>query len=268
MEQLISQGAGTGLEDYFRGREHSASQDYDRIRSLVDLKDRTVLDLGTGTGGKGAFWKKMGARRVVGVDLLLDPVALRGLAGKVGLENMPDLAQADGAALPFADEAFDVITIHDVFEHLLNPQEVLEECFRVLVSGGLVSIITPHYYGLSGNHLWNYLGGPLWRYLHPHLLLPRRWLHRLVLRRGRQQAYADDQIKYEWQQFVDLNRLRIAEILRLLGRFRVVHFKLRTAEKYCVRMFAHRTRTAEYFSYSVVIIAAKPGADARRSELA
>jgi SAM-dependent methyltransferase len=50
---------------------------------------------------------------------------------------------ADGHKLPFADETFDAVLVQAVLEHVLNPQIVVEEIYRVLRPGGLVYADTP-----------------------------------------------------------------------------------------------------------------------------
>jgi SAM-dependent methyltransferase len=50
---------------------------------------------------------------------------------------------ADGHMLPFADETFDAVLVQAVLEHVLTPQTVVEEIYRVLRPGGLVYADTP-----------------------------------------------------------------------------------------------------------------------------
>ena len=44
--------------------------------------------------------------------------------------------------LPFPDESFNIITMHDVVEHIWNPRHLFEEINRVLVKGGILIIRT------------------------------------------------------------------------------------------------------------------------------
>ncbi len=52
---------------------------------------------------------------------------------------------ATAAALPFADESFDLVTCNMVFEHVRQPREVLTEIRRVLRPGGRLLALTPNW---------------------------------------------------------------------------------------------------------------------------
>jgi SAM-dependent methyltransferase len=79
-----------------------------------------------------------------------------------GLEPSPEICtlarRAHGVTMycgtlaeqEFADGAFDVITLHDVLEHMFEPVREIREMRRVLAPGGLVAIETPT--SLSRNH--------------------------------------------------------------------------------------------------------------------
>ncbi|MCH9651937.1 MAG: class I SAM-dependent methyltransferase [Deltaproteobacteria bacterium] len=54
-------------------------------------------------------------------------------------------------AVPFADEFFDVVLFHELFEHLrINPVFTLREVHRVLRPGGLLLLSTPNLRSLRG----------------------------------------------------------------------------------------------------------------------
>jgi SAM-dependent methyltransferase len=96
-----------------------------------DGKDLLVLDLGCGERPwRGLF----GHARCVGVDLGIDGAC-------------PDVV-ADGAALPFAAGAFDLVFSSQVLEHVPDDQGVLQECARVLRPGGQLVLSVPFYWPL------------------------------------------------------------------------------------------------------------------------
>lgn len=247
--------------DYFERRWAQAQRNYEQIQQRVDFRGKRVLDVGCWTGGECMQWSQLGAEAVYGLDRALPEHAMSAIiAGweqkKAGAFT-PRLVKADGTRIPFADESFDLITMHDVLEHLTTPRGVIDECRRVLKRGGLISIITPHYYGLSGNHLWNYLDERVWRYLHPHLLLPRPLLKAWITRIGRRRGFAEADIRWEWDQFAALNRLRVSAMIKLLRGFEIRQVTFRQAEASFVRALTRGPILAELFSYGVVIVAVR-----------
>ncbi len=59
----------------------------------------------------------------------------------------------DVTALPYPDEAFDVVLCHHVVEHVEDDQAVLRECRRVLRPGGLLLLGIPQEDGAIGRWL-------------------------------------------------------------------------------------------------------------------
>lgn len=92
---------------------------------------RRVLDVGCGHGELGR--RRPSSRVAVhGVDL--DPGALA-LAARAETVVRADL---DSGPLPYADRSFDAVLAKDVFEHLIRPERLAREVWRVLRPGGVV----------------------------------------------------------------------------------------------------------------------------------
>jgi len=49
----------------------------------------------------------------------------------------------DGKLFPFADSTFDSLVANEVFEHVFNPDQFLDETFRVLKPGGMTLLTLP-----------------------------------------------------------------------------------------------------------------------------
>jgi ubiquinone/menaquinone biosynthesis C-methylase UbiE len=100
-----------------------------------------VLDVGCGTGViTRNLTQRVGRQgRVVGIDpsTRLIEKALR-RAEEEGLKDRIEFRCADGAALPFSDESFDLVVASAVFGHVPNGMEVLKEMVRVARPGGTV----------------------------------------------------------------------------------------------------------------------------------
>ncbi len=99
--------------------------------------DEILLDVGCGDGGVARLLKaRVGA--VLAVDLDRSPhwQDQAGLSFRV----------ADGEALPFPDDSFDVVHSKDALHHMAHPERALAEYRRVLRPGGTALIIEANRY--------------------------------------------------------------------------------------------------------------------------
>ncbi len=104
--------------------------------------DRTLLDIGCGTGAMSSRLRRWG--RVVSADF--SPLALQ-FSRRRGLSA---LVTADAMRLPFASNSFDVLIAMDMLEHLPDDALALKEFYRVLKPGGIIIATVPAY-----PHLWS-----------------------------------------------------------------------------------------------------------------
>jgi demethylmenaquinone methyltransferase/2-methoxy-6-polyprenyl-1,4-benzoquinol methylase len=106
------------------------------VARLVGAKaDDLVLDIAAGTGTSSRAFTKAGAR-CVACDFSLG--MLRAGARKPG-EGVSFVA-GDALALPFADQAFDVVTISFGLRNVADPDAALAEMLRVTRPGGRLVI--------------------------------------------------------------------------------------------------------------------------------
>jgi SAM-dependent methyltransferase len=113
---------------------------FEKLHHLLRLVDfdgyrgRRVLEVGCGAGVDLARFAKGGAD-VVGVDLASSAIDLaRANFAQQGLSG--DFRVADGEALPFPDNSFDLVYAHGVVQYTTDPQRLVGECRRVLKPGG------------------------------------------------------------------------------------------------------------------------------------
>lgn len=142
--------------EYFRRN----AEEWDKIRSLHIAEDqveaalkemfpasgmRDFLDIGTGTGRiLELFGPK--ADRGVGIDMSREMLAVaRANLQKADLRNC-QVRQGDMYQLPFSDESFDGIVIHQVLHYAEDPAETIMEAGRALRPGGRIVVVdfAPH----------------------------------------------------------------------------------------------------------------------------
>ncbi|MCL2158379.1 MAG: class I SAM-dependent methyltransferase [Oscillospiraceae bacterium] len=130
--------------------------------SCADMfRDKNVLDIGCGAGGKSLYYASLGARRVVGIDIIEQYAEESAeLAKKLGLADRFEFVLADAAQLPFEDGSFNTIIANDAMEHVKDPAAVLDECIRTLGPGGRLYINFPPYLHPYGAHLSDAIGIP------------------------------------------------------------------------------------------------------------
>jgi len=143
----------------FRSEYDYALFEYYRSAKVLALLDRVgvdvggrVLDAGCGGGGMPLSLAEH-AHLVVGIDPIdrFGDAGVR-LARERGLSNLL-FTRADGMALPFPDQAFDLVLSHAVIEHVADAARYLAECRRVLRPGGRMYLSTAPYLSFAGAHL-------------------------------------------------------------------------------------------------------------------
>jgi SAM-dependent methyltransferase len=111
-----------------------AIQLYHHLVSTVDLCDRDVLELSCGRGGGCWYlYRYFEPRTVTGLDLSEGMIAL--CHHRYTGTNL-SFRQGDAEAMPFADNAFDIVINVESSHCYASMQRALSEVFRVLRSGG------------------------------------------------------------------------------------------------------------------------------------
>jgi SAM-dependent methyltransferase len=107
---------------------------YHRVAARVDLRNRDVLEVGSGRGGGASYVKRyLGARRVLGVDITTSAVAFCRRVHRVeGLE----FRQGDAQALPVPDASFDAVLNVESAHCYPSIDRFFSEVWRMLRPGG------------------------------------------------------------------------------------------------------------------------------------
>ncbi len=105
------------------------------LRVLPDVNGMDIVELGCGTAYFGAWLKKKGARRVVGVDVTpaqLDTARRLNAKHSLGLE----LLEANAESVPLGDAQFDLAVSEYGASIWCDPTLWIPEAARLLRSGG------------------------------------------------------------------------------------------------------------------------------------
>lgn len=125
------------------------------------FKDKVVLDIGCGAGGKTIYYASKGVKRIVGVEILGKyKEEAENLAKKYCMEDKFEFVCADASKTPFEDETFDTIIMNDAMEHVDEPENVLDECYRILKKNGKLYLNFPPYNHPYGAHLSDAIAVP------------------------------------------------------------------------------------------------------------
>ncbi len=108
------------------------------------VRVRRALDIGCGFGSNLPVLNPIGD--VVGLDISLD--ALRAISCRPAL----GLVQAYADALPFRAQAFDVVALLAVVEHVDHDDRVLSESYRVARRGAIQILLTSAFMQLWSRH--------------------------------------------------------------------------------------------------------------------
>ncbi|HEY0979093.1 MAG TPA: bifunctional demethylmenaquinone methyltransferase/2-methoxy-6-polyprenyl-1,4-benzoquinol methylase UbiE [Flavobacteriales bacterium] len=111
------------------------------IRLVSDERVDRLLDVATGTADLAIMGAKV-AGHVTGADISEGMLAHgRTKVQKAGLTGRIDLVQADAAQLPFADNAFDAITVAFGVRNFEDLQRGIDGMARVLRPGGRLFVL-------------------------------------------------------------------------------------------------------------------------------
>lgn len=144
-----------GYEAWYTTKGKQADrQEKELLESLLRVFSgaKTILELGCGTGHFTEWFQTLGFRSF-GID------RSRPMIREGHKVHQISCLEGDGAKLPFASNAFDIVALITTLEFLSNPQQTLTEAQRVAQRGLLLGVINKN--SLLG---WNdrRKGGPIW----------------------------------------------------------------------------------------------------------
>ncbi len=108
------------------------------IRAYLPMENARVLDIGCGIGTYVEKFRALDAN-AFGVDVDAEKLE-RGTREK----KLATLALSVSEALPFANDVFDGVLLHEVIEHVENDRETICQAARVTKRGGVVIVFAPN----------------------------------------------------------------------------------------------------------------------------
>lgn len=134
-----------GTREFYDAVERHRYQTEWHIPAVVNFprwRDSEVLEVGCGLGTDAVNFARRGAH-YTGVDLTEASIEL--VRNRFEIEGLTaNLKVADAEALPFADDAFDLVYSHGVLHHTPDTQRAIDEVRRVLKPGGSAMVMLYH----------------------------------------------------------------------------------------------------------------------------
>ena len=116
------------------------------ILSVLDIKGKKILEVGSGSGRDSIYLAKLGADCYL-VDYVETPLKIaRHIAQKEKVKITT--IKGDVRSLPFEADYFDLIYSQGLLEHFTDPEVLLKEQTRVLKKGGYILVDVPQKYHL------------------------------------------------------------------------------------------------------------------------
>lgn len=164
-ETYFASGEEHGYVDYDRDKEpmrRTLESYLERVEQELGRKGK-LLDVGCATGYFMDIARKRGWE-VEGVEIS---------EYATGIGNLKGLTIHAGIleSINLEEKSFDVVTLFDVVEHLMDPKSAIMEVKRLLKKGGIIAVLTP-----DAGSLWARVLGKRWNMVVPpeHLVLFNR----------------------------------------------------------------------------------------------
>jgi ubiquinone/menaquinone biosynthesis C-methylase UbiE len=143
LRDKVEQQFAPYAQNYVTSTVHSSGYSLTRLLELVNAQPgQRALDIATGGGHVALGLAKTGAYTVV-TDLTarMLETARPFIEQNAGEGHQTRYSLADGCAMPFADNSFDIVTCRIAPHHFADVRGFVKECARVVKPGGTVGIV-------------------------------------------------------------------------------------------------------------------------------
>ncbi len=227
------------LKESYEKKEQTTSAFQSVIDFARKFKKPRILEVGFGRAGDLVAIKK----ELKDVELYgVEPSNISAEIGKEIsnlLECNLNLLKGDAYYLPFCDDAFDIVFLSQVFEHLHQPSDALKEQVRVTKNGGYLILGVPQLY-------------------HTNTIIKHACMR---VRVGQGELGEIDETEYSARELSNMLTLHGLEIKEIVGRSslfdswtwkQMLHYLPKVAQ--CLKKRFHK-----HFSISIIITAKKGG---------
>ncbi len=114
---------------------------YESYKPFLPIQS-VLLDVGSSNGAFVDFMNQTGMCTARGLEICEE------------YNHRKVTYSGDFLSVELQDDAFDVITMHDILEHFVNPGDALLRCNRILRKDGILIIDFPDFFSRSGFHHW------------------------------------------------------------------------------------------------------------------
>jgi SAM-dependent methyltransferase len=243
-------------EKYFQHGFADIEKFFRRFGNLIDsneVKNSTIIDIGSGYGTTCIFLALRGAKHVTGVEIRQSLVEFADkkidleyphLKKRVRFINIEDLG----------DEKFDIAISKDSFEHYENPSYMLKTIYGLLKDDGKIFLaFSPLWKSPFGGHM-NYVTSFPWA----HLIFPEN-----VMLAERKRLTGENITKYS-DISGGLNQMTLEKFRRILAEsdFSPIFLKTNVSTNRVVNLFnilKHIPFCEEYFTVNLYTILQKRG---------
>jgi SAM-dependent methyltransferase len=193
-------------ENYFRRGSQEAQRFLDRFEARLDIRGKTVLDVGCGFGSTSIYMAQNGARTVVGMDIDERRIAFARSKLKSEHQDVSDVVEFRLAHEP-TPEQFDIVVSKDSFQNYSDPETLVFTLKQYLSPEGVLAI------GF----------GPLWK--SPYggsidFMTPVPWAHLLfpesVIMRERRRFRPDEDARSFGEIRGGLNKMTLRRYVRII----------------------------------------------------
>jgi SAM-dependent methyltransferase len=232
----------------------STKRFFARFEGVLDVKGKSVLDVGAGRGEVITEAAHRGAERVVGIDIDVPEQALKMIAEDPLTAERVALLPTDGSLLELGSETFDIVLSKDSFEHFVDPEAFVFTLARHVQPGGVLAIgFGPLWKSPMGGHI-DYMTPVPWA----HLVFPEE-----VIMDERRRFRPDGARTFE-QVPGGLNKMTLRRFQRIMASsgLEQVYFATNVGDHPAVRAMRVVSRVRplrEYFTTNIYGVWRKPG---------